>query len=377
MENILTLNMGYSYSFDMIYTASIFWDPNPEVFTVPFINMPILWYGLFFAAGFMLGFPIFVGILERFFIQRPDFEERELIEEIDLSWLKEPAQRGKGAVVNLLNEWLGEPKEMIEVNLSQKKSLLALCSLHAQAALRRLKLEELFPKAILSLQRQAVQVTDRLTVYMVIATILGARVGHYLFYEKPSDYFHNLSELFVVWKMRGLSSHGAAIAIVLGLGLFAYRYRLTLRGLSWLRLLDFVCVPTALAGAFIRLGNFFNQEILGIPSTVPWAVIFGHPADGSYPTARHPVQLYESFAYAIVFLILWRLTYSSKYLLEKGKLLAIFLVLVFGFRFFVEYWKEEQSLIMPNFFHLTMGQVLSVPAVLVGLFLMAWSISRR
>jgi prolipoprotein diacylglyceryl transferase len=355
----------------MILFASLFWDPKPEVFTVPFIHLPILWYGLFFAAGFMLGFPIFVAILERFFIQRPDFEERELIGEIDLLWLKEPIKRGKIAVVNALNVWLSDPAQMIDLNLSKKKSMLAQCSIHAQEALRRLKLEQLFPRAILSLHQQAVRLTDRLTVYMVIATVMGARFGHYLFYEKPSDYFHNLSELFGIWKMRGLSSHGAAIAIILAMGLFAYRYRLTLRGISWLHLLDFVCVPTALAGALIRMGNFFNQEILGTPSSVGWAVIFGHPADGSYPAPRHPVQLYEAFAYAVVFLILWRLTFHSKYLLGKGRLIGFFLVLVFGFRFVVEYWKEEQSLIMPNFFHLTMGQILSVPAVLVGLFLIA------
>jgi phosphatidylglycerol:prolipoprotein diacylglycerol transferase len=356
----------------MIRIAFIFWDPNPELFSVPFIHLPILWYGLFFAVGFILGFPIFVGIVERFFLQRPDFEERELLGDIEVPWLKEPSKRGKSAVVQKLNEWLANPTEMIDVNLPPKKSIFGFSSFHSQEALRRLKLEQLFPNAIVSLRRQAIMLADRLTIYMVIATVVGARVGHYLFYEKPSDYFEHPLELFGIWRMRGLASHGAAIAIVLALGLFAYRYRPKLRGMSWLHLLDFVCVPTAIAGAFIRIGNFFNQEILGKPSDVAWAVIFGHPADGSWPVPRHPVQLYEALSYALVFLFLWRLTFISKYLLNKGVLLGWFLILIFGFRFLFEYWKEEQSRIMPSSFDLTMGQLLSIPAVFIGLFFLVY-----
>ena len=337
------------------------------MFTVPFVHAPILWYGVFFALGFMLGFPLFVRIVERFFVQRPAFELREILGNINVPWLREATKRGKEAVLHTLNEWLENPEEPVEANLSDKKTLLASCSLHAQQALRRLKLEQLFPKAILSLQKQAVHLTDRLTIYMVIATVLGARIGHYVFYEQPSEYLSHPWEILGVWRMRGLASHGAAIWIVLALGLFAYRYREKLRGMSWLHLLDFVCVPTALAGALIRVGNFWNQEILGIPTEVPWGVVFGHPADGSYPTPRHPVQLYEAFAYAIVFLVLWRLSLRSKYLLTKGLLLGWFLVLVFGFRFFVEYFKEEQSQIMPGLADLTMGQMLSLPAILIGI----------
>ncbi len=361
----------------MILFAYVFWDPNPEVFTIPFLHFPILWYGLLFALGFMLAFPIFVGIVERFFVQRPDFEEREILEDIALPWIQETTQRGKASVVKVLNEWLVNPKEMVNVDLSKRNSNLGLSSLHPQEALRRLKLEQLFPKAILSLRRQAVQITDRLTVYMILATVLGARIGHFVFYEKPSDYLHNPMELISIWRMRGLASHGAAIAIVLALGLFSVRYRDKIRGMTWLHLLDFVCVPTALAGACIRMGNFFNQEILGVPTTVRWAVIFGHAADGSYPYPRHPVQLYEAIAYAIVFLVLWRLSFFSKYLIEKGRLLGLFLVLVFGFRFLIEYWKEEQSRIMPGSFNLTMGQILSIPAILVGLFLLFRCFVRR
>ncbi len=356
----------------MVSVAVFFWDPNPEVFTLPFLHLPILWYGLCFALGFIVGFPIFVSILERFFIQKPYFEEREILGDLQIPGLQGPAPKGPAALIHALNEWLVSPAQVLEPILPRKKALFGWNSLHSQEALRRLKLEQLFPKALLSLHKQAVMLTDRLVIYLVIATVVGARVGHYLFYENPSDYL----EIFAIWQMRGLASHGAAIAIVLATALFAYRYRAKLRGMTWLHLLDFVCVPTALAGACIRLGNFFNQEILGTPTSVSWAVIFGHPADGSWPVPRHPVQLYEALGYLAIFFFLWRSSFAIKYILGKGRLLGWFLVLVFGLRFVVEFWKEEQSRIMPDSLGLTMGQLLSIPAILVGLFLLFYSARR-
>lgn len=346
-----------------------YWDPRPELFIMPFTHWPILWYGVLFALGFILGLPIFVGVLQRFFLQRPDFEEREIIGEVRHPFLEEAGKRGKGALVKQLNLWMASSEQAIEDGLPKKLSRLAMYSFHAQQALRRLKLERLFPNALMSLNRQAVWIADSLVVYMVIATVLGARLGHFLFYENPSEYLSNPLELLQIWK-GGLASHGAAIGIVLALWLFAFWYRASLRGLTLLHLLDFVCIPTALAGAFIRIGNFFNQEILGKPSDLPWAVMFGHPADHSIPMPRHPVQLYEAIFYAITFFVLWNLSFRPKYLLEKGKLLGLFLILVFGFRFIVEYWKEEQSQIMPFSCDLTMGQILSIPAVLIGIVLL-------
>ncbi len=343
----------------MIQIAFIYWDPRPEVFTVPYLNWPILWYGLLFALGFAIGFPIFVSLLLRYFLQRPDFEVNEIKQGRD--------ERGPTAFAKELNQQLVS-EQPIEYPLSAREARPASYSLHDQAALRRLKLEKLYPDAITPLRKLATLLTDRLTVYMVVATVIGARVGHYLFYEKPSNYLNNLGELFEVWN-GGLASHGAAIGIVLATGLFAYRYRDRSRGLSWLRILDFVAVPTALAGALIRIGNFFNQEILGKKSCLPWAVVFGHPADHSAPAPRHPVQLYEAAAYLLIFFLLLRLSYKPKYLLERGRLIGLFLILVFGARFLIEFWKLEQSHLLPFGTHLTMGQILSIPAILAGIFL--------
>jgi prolipoprotein diacylglyceryl transferase len=292
----------------MIQFAYIYWDPKPEIFVIPLLNWPILWYGALFALGFALGFPIFTSILVRYFLQR-------------------------------------------------------------------LKLEKLYADSITPVHKLATHLADRLTVYVVVSTVLGARIGHFLFYEKPSDYLNNFGEIFEIWN-GGLASHGAAIGIVLAVGLFAHRYRAESRGLSWVRLLDFIAVPTALAGGLIRVGNFVNQEILGKKTDVPWAVIFGHPADHTLPVPRHPVQLYEAFLYFAVFFLLWHLSFRPKYLLEKGKLIGLFLILVFGFRFFVEYLKLEQSHLLPRSFDLTMGQLLSLPAVLAGFLLLFWKKKR-
>ncbi|HEY4255175.1 MAG TPA: prolipoprotein diacylglyceryl transferase [Chlamydiales bacterium] len=272
-----------------------YWDPKPELFYLPILGFPILWYSLFFALGFIFGFPLFAGVMERFFLQQP--------------------QRESAA----------------------------------------------------SLRAQAVRLTDRLVVYMVVATVVGARLGHFLFYERPSDYLRHPLEILEVWK-GGLSSHGAAFAILIALWIFALRYRSALRGARWLNLLDFVSMPTALAGALIRIGNFFNQEILGTETSVPWAVVFGHPADRSAPVARHPVQLYEAIAYFALFFLLRKLTHQPKYLLQSGKLFGFFLVGVFGFRIVAECFKLEQSQ-FGSVFGLTIGQLLSVPLVVLGVYL--------
>lgn len=219
-----------------------------------------------------------------------------------------------------------------------------------------------------SLKLQSSKITDHIIVYMVIATVIGARVGHFIFYEKPSEYLRDPLDIFRIWN-GGLASHGAAIAIIISIYLFSRVAQKTDPGLNWMRLLDFVSVPTALAGALIRIGNFMNQEILGTETSLPWGVIFGHPVDGSSLAPRHPVQLYEAFFYLTVFVILWRLTYRSYFLKHPGKLIGLFFVLVFGFRFVIEFFKLEQSRFMGNAHELTMGQWLSIPLILIGVIL--------
>lgn len=211
--------------------------------------------------------------------------------------------------------------------------------------------------------------TDRMTWFIVCGTIIGARLGHVFFYEWPR-YKNDPIEIIKVWE-GGLASHGGAIGVILALYLY---YRIVVikkaPSLSFLNLLDIVCIPTALVGCFIRLGNFMNQEILGIPSDVPWAIIFGHSYENmGSPLPRHPVQLYEALAYLSIFVIL---SFLWKFRLEKlksGFVFGLFLVLLFSSRFFLEFWKTNQSIMLDESW-LQTGQYLSIPFILAGLFLL-------
>lgn len=221
-----------------------------------------------------------------------------------------------------------------------------------------------------ALKKKALQLTDKITLYIILGTVIGARLGHFLFYEHPLDYFNDPLQIFRVWE-GGLASHGGAIGIILATMLFSYR--MGVKGVDWIRWLDFLSVPAAFAGFCIRVGNFFNQEILGTPTNLPWAVVFGHPADRSLPIPRHPVQLYEALFYLLVFFFLWRLSYRVPILKAKGKLIGLFLILVFGFRFIIEYLKMEQSLLVSTASSLTMGQALSIPAIILGIVFFFWN----
>lgn len=282
----------------------LYWDPKAELFNIPWINVPVFWYGIFFAAGFWLGFLVFVRILLSYFRHLPSY--------------------------------------------------------------RQLKDAELKAKVQ--------KIADRLTVYIVIATLVGARLGHFFFYEDPSEYFADPLEIFRI-RNGGLASHGAVIGILLATLLFRYRIRKEFPQLTWVRILDFLAAPAALAGSFIRIGNFFNQEILGTFSDMPWAVVFGHPADHSFPSPRHPVQLYEAIGYFAIFCLLWHLSRKASILASQGKLIGLSLILIFSFRFAMEFFKIEQShLLMSSY--LTMGQLLSLPVILLGFGFYFWRPNR-
>jgi prolipoprotein diacylglyceryl transferase len=148
--------------------------------------------------------------------------------------------------------------------------------------------------------------------------------------------------------------------------LYSYRHK----EISWIRLLDLLAIPAALAAACIRIGNFINQEVLGTPTNLPWAVTFGHPADGSLPIPRHPVQLYEALCYLLLFGLLWGLARRSRALLTPGLLSGLFLLLAFVFRFGIEALKVEQSRLLSSCSTLSMGQILSLPVILFALALL-------
>ena len=198
---------------------------------------------------------------------------------------------------------------------------------------------------------------DRLFVYMVVGTIVGARLGHTLFYE-PDIYLADPIRIIKVWE-GGLASHGAAVAIPLLLWYYHHKTKL-----SWLWLLDRMCLTVALAGGFIRLGNLFNSEILGKAWDGPWSFVFMRVDR----IARHPTQIYESLTYfASFFFLLW-LYWKRDKGKQPGYMFGLFLVLIFGTRIGWEFLKENQTFWEAQL-PLNMGQLLSLPLVAIGAYL--------
>lgn len=195
--------------------------------------------------------------------------------------------------------------------------------------------------------------------YMILGTVLGARLGHCFFYN-PSYYLANPLEILQVWK-GGLASHGAAIGILFALYLFTKKKK----EYGYLWVVDRIVITVALSGFFIRMGNLFNSEIIGKPAELPWSFVFVSVDN----VPRHPAQLYEAIAYLVVFVILFLIYLRSYAKLKSGFFLGLFLVFVFGFRFFVEFVKEDQTYFEQGM-ALNMGQLLSIPFVLLGFYLL-------
>jgi len=213
-------------------------------------------------------------------------------------------------------------------------------------------------------ENKPVSDVEQLTIYMIVGTVIGARLGHCLFYN-PEYYLANPLEILMVWK-GGLASHGASIGILISLYLYTKKKKV-----SFLWQMDRVVIATALGGSFIRLGNLFNSEIIGKAADVPWAFIFTKVDN----VPRHPTQLYESLGYLIIFLILFFI-YKNKYKqLNDGFIFGLFLILLFAFRFFVEFFKENQTGFEEGM-AFNMGQLLSVPFVILGVILIVRSLKK-
>jgi phosphatidylglycerol---prolipoprotein diacylglyceryl transferase len=206
---------------------------------------------------------------------------------------------------------------------------------------------------------------DELFMIMFLSTIIGARLGHCFFYD-PSYFLSHPLEILMIWK-GGLASHGAAIGILTGL----YYYSKKNPDLSYAWIIDRIVIVVALSGFFIRMGNLFNSEIIGIPTNSDWGFIFTNV--DSIP--RHPTQLYEAIAYLIFFFVLFFIYNKNKGKLSDWLLTGLFFLMVFGFRFFVEFYKENQSGFEQGML-LNMGQLLSIPLAIAGLILVILSISK-
>ncbi len=221
-------------------------------------------------------------------------------------------------------------------------------------------------------ENKDIDLLNHLTLYVFLGTFIGARLGHCFFYEwnyfktKPWEIilpFHIQNGHFELTGYQGLASHGGAIGILIAVWLYARKYKVNI---FWL--LDRLVIVIALSGFFVRTGNFFNSEIIGKPTDVPWAIIFERVDD----LPRHPSMLYEAFCYLIIFFVLIGLYKTKAYQLKPGFLFGIFLVLLFSVRFFIEFTKENQE-VFENKLPLNMGQLLSIPFIIAGF----WLIIRR
>ncbi len=208
---------------------------------------------------------------------------------------------------------------------------------------------------------------EKLFIYVVVGILLGARLGHCLFYD-PSYYFANPLEILLPIKkigdtyqfigFQGLASHGGTIGVLIAIGIYCKKYKT-----NFLSVLDRIALVSPIVAAFIRFGNFMNSEIYGKPTNGDWGVIFQR--DDLIP--RHPTQLYEAFSYVLIFGILM-LIYNKKKVKVNGLILGVALILIFTARFIIEFFKENQVDFESGMI-INMGQILSIPFIIIGLIL--------
>ena len=258
----------------------ITWDPSPEMFTIPFIDWPVRWYGLSWALAF-------IGC--HFFMNRIFRKEGRTDKDLDL-----------------------------------------------------------------------------LTLYIVLATILGARIGHCFFYDFPY-YSKHLLEVLKIWE-GGLASHGGAIGILVGMWLYCRKTKE-----NWLWLFDRLVVVVPFASFMIRFGNLMNSEIVGKQTDASWGFKFLNNDEdrmnllsNNIPIPiRHPTQLYEALFYIFLFLLFYWLWKNKRNDFGKGFMFGLFCILMFSFRFLMEFMKENQ-VSFEDALPINMGQILSLPFILVG-----------
>ncbi|MBC8342656.1 MAG: prolipoprotein diacylglyceryl transferase [Bacteroidetes bacterium] len=215
-----------------------------------------------------------------------------------------------------------------------------------------------------------IQLLDKLTFYMLVATIVGARLGHCLFYE-PSYYLRHPLEMLYVWE-GGLASHGAGIAIVLAMIIFARKHKET----TFFWLIDRIVIMVAMAGFWIRMGNLFNSEIIGKSTDLSWGFIFEKLEPFGIFGPHHPAQLYEALSYLLIFFFLLWFYYKKDGKPLPGQIFGIFLTALFAVRFLIEFVKEDQ-VEFESAMMLNMGQWLSIPFIVAGIVILYFASKRK
>ena len=222
-------------------------------------------------------------------------------------------------------------------------------------------------------QKNKDELFDPLFIYCFFGILIGARLGHCIFYQ-PGDFLTSWKGIIEMllpihfmadgsWKVvgyAGLASHGGTLGLIIALWLYVRKTKLSI----W-TVLDNIAIATGITACFIRLGNLMNSEIIGKITDVPWAFIF-EKVDA---VPRHPGQLYEAIAYALLFFIMWVLHKKMPEKIGTGWYFGFCLAYIFTFRFFIEYTKEIQEAFEASL-PLDMGQILSIPFVILGVYCM-------
>lgn len=214
---------------------------------------------------------------------------------------------------------------------------------------------------------------DSLLYTLLLCTIIGARLGHCLFYQ-PDYYLGSMEgfiEIFMPWK-GGLASHGGAVALIIGMIWYARHYGKKYN-FDFVWLMDHLAIAVAFAGTFIRFGNLFNSEIYGNATSLPWGFIFERTGE---TLPKHPTQIYEALTYlilGIVLVLLYKFKLKKTY---RGTYVGIFLIVCFGMRFLIEFIKEPQVAFETKM-TLNMGQLLSIPFILLGIAFIIYAYLRK
>jgi prolipoprotein diacylglyceryl transferase len=217
---------------------------------------------------------------------------------------------------------------------------------------------------------------DTLTIYGMIGILVGARLGHCLFYD-PTYYFNHPLEMLLPIHVsdegeytfigyQGLASHGGAIGLLMALMLYARKTHERL-----INTLDLISVVAPLGASFIRVGNLMNSEMIGIPTNVPWAFVFER--EDQLP--RHPAQLYEAMAYLSIFILAFYLYKTKRHHLQHGFFFGLTMSLIFIARFFIEFVKKTQVSFEEQM-SLDMGQWLSIPFIVVGVGFVVYALRK-
>lgn len=220
-------------------------------------------------------------------------------------------------------------------------------------------------KRYFKIEQIPIKELDRLTIYTFLGVLIGARLGHVIFYE-PKYYLQNPLEIIMIWH-GGLASHGGVIGLFIALWFYAKN-----NFNDYLWILDRMSMPAVLTGALIRLGNLMNSEIYGKVTELPWGFIF---LRNNETLPKHPTQIYEAFCYFLIFIFLFFLYNRKKKQVPRGQMTGWALILTFVSRFFIEFIKEvqvpfEQSML------LNMGQILSIPFIAIGFYILYTSSKR-